>query len=159
MKTYELTLIITPEITSEEAENKSKEIESSIQGKGGSILGKTPTSAKTLSYPIKKHASGFMGVLEFQIEPEELAQLEDSIKKDEKIVRHMVTIKKPARIKEKPARTRKPQVAETEQKPAAEGEPRQEQEPAKEETDEKPQEKNKVELKDIEQRLDELLGE
>ena len=99
MKTYELTYIISPEITSEEAEAKAKEIESAIQSKEGIILKQLNPVAKTLSYPIKKRASGFFGVLEFQLEPEKLLELKEIIEKDEKIVRHMVIIKEAAESK------------------------------------------------------------
>jgi len=145
MKTYELTYIITPEITVEEAEAKAKEIESAIASKEGAILNKSNPSAKTFSYPIKKSASGFLAVLEFQAEPEKFAELKEIIEKDGKIVRHMVIIKKPARIK--PERVRKQAVTEpvkAEEKPSAS---------AKAMAD-----KGKIELKDIEQELDELLS-
>jgi len=146
MKTYELTYIITPEISLEEAEAKAKEIEAAIQGKEGVILGQANPSAKTLSYPIKKHASGFLGVLEFQMESEKLVEFKENFSKDEKIARHMVTIKRPARIKKE--RRAKPKPAEF-----FAAEPKSEAQPKKE------KEEGKVELKDIEQKLDEILGE
>jgi ribosomal protein S6 len=77
MKTYELTYIVSPEITSEEAEVKAKEIESIISSKEGTILRQSNPNAKALSYPIKKHASGFLGILEFQMEPEQLLELKE----------------------------------------------------------------------------------
>jgi ribosomal protein S6 len=152
MKTYELTYIISPEITSEEAEAKAKEIESAISSKEGVILKQSNPIAKSLSYPIKKHASGFFGILEFQLEPEKLIELKEIVEKDGKIVRHMVIIKEPQKPR-KERRTKpvpafeidqKTEVMEKENKPssakASEG-------------------REKVELKDIEQKLDELLGE
>ena len=151
MKTYELTYIISPEITSEEAEAKAKEIESVIQGKEGMISKQSNPVARALSYPIKKQASGFFGVLEFQLEPEKLVELKEIIAKDGKIVRHMVIIKLP----QKPRKERRSKPA-----PAFEIEKKVEMEPiiTKEEKQVKAQ-KEKVELKDIEQELDEILGE
>ena len=105
MKIYELTYIISPEITSEEATAKAKEIESIVSGKEGMILKQSNPIAKTLSYPIKKRASGFFGVLEFQLEPEKLLELKEILIKDGKIVRHMVIIKEAAEMK-KERRTR-----------------------------------------------------
>ncbi len=93
MKTYELTYIISPEITLEEAEAKAKEIESAIQGKEGIILKQYNPVAKTLAFPISKRASGFFGVLEFRPEPEKLLDLKEILAKDGKIVRHIVIIK------------------------------------------------------------------
>ena len=169
MKTYELSYIISPEITSEDSLAKAKEIESAIQSREGTVLKQLAPIAKTLSYPIAKRASGFFGVLEFNLEPEKLLELKEIFEKDTKIVRHMLTIKQPAEMK-KERRTRevprtkidstttptfeiehKKYVAETEKNPEEKLE------------NEKPfgaaQGKEKVELKDIEQKLEEILGE
>lgn len=165
MKTYELTYIVSPDITSEEAEAKGKEIESLITGKEGTILKQSNPAAKTFSYPIGKKASGFFGVLEFQVEPEKLVELQGILAKDGKIVRHMVIIKKAAEFKkERRTRTKLAPILEIEKKVETKIE-----EPA---VEEKPFDtaqgrpaskikeiKEKVELKDIEQELDEILGE
>ena len=105
MKTYELTYIVSPEITSEEAEAKGKEIESAIGVREGTIVRQSNPIARTLAYPIKKRASGFVGFLEFQLEPEKLVELKEILAKDGKIVRHMVIIKEAAEMK-KERRTR-----------------------------------------------------
>jgi ribosomal protein S6 len=73
MKTYELSYIVSPEMTSEEAEAKAKEIESAIQSREGVILKQSNPVAKTLAYPIAKRASGFFGILEFQLEARKIA--------------------------------------------------------------------------------------
>ena len=173
MKTYELTYIVSPDITSEEVEAKAKEIESIISSKEGTILKQSNPVAKTLAYPIEKRASGFFGILEFQLEPEQLLELKEILLKDSKIVRHMILIKEPVRIR-KERRTRiKPgseeaQNLDTEDltmqsvKPVEIEVEKETEVEAEEEKDEKPTkvaEKEKVELKDIEQKLDELLGE
>ena len=160
MTTYELTYIVSPEMTSEEAEGKSKEIESAIQKNEGIILRQANPVAKTLSQQIKGHASGFFGVLEFQMEPENLNTIQDLARKDAKIVRHIVLVKKPVRIrKERRARKESPSIFQTAEikTPFIDNEKKTkilEPEPAK--THEG---KGKVELKDIEQQLDEILGE
>jgi ribosomal protein S6 len=167
MKTYELTYIVSPETTSEEAAAKAKEIESIIQGKEGVILKQSNPMPKTLSYPIKKRASGFFGVLEFQLEPEKLIELKEIVAKDGKIVRHMVIIKEAA----KPRKERRSQrVLRAKSIPAFEIKQKTEiEEPIRRSKKEKPASakihkgtaggKEKVELKDIEQKLDELLNE
>ncbi len=158
MKTYELTYIISSDITSEEAEASGKEIETLISANEGIISKQEKPSAKTLSYPIKKHGSGFVGVVEFQMPAEKLNGIEEKVAKDGKIIRHMVIIKKPANYAEAPRMRRR--IAKTagitaETSPAekiAEGQPAgQEPETTKPE--------KKVELKDIEEKLDEILGE
>ena len=152
MKAYELTYIVSPEITSEEADTLAKEIESFIQNKEGVILNKINPTAKTLSYPIKKHASGFMAVLEFQSEPEILQELKDKIEKNEKIVRHIVIIKKAVKIR-KERRTKNPSAPILKKEEIIERKELQEPDTHKASI-----EKEKIELKDIEQKLEEILG-
>ncbi len=153
MKTYELTYIISPEITSQEAESKAKEIESAIQAREGTVLKQLNPVARTLSYQIEKRASGYFGVFEFQLEPEKLLELKELIVKDKKIVRHMLVIKEAAEFK-KARRTRETPKAkiEPEELPSVTAKPKEETEVVKEV-------KEKVELKDIEHELDEILGE
>ena len=158
MKIYELTYIVSPEITSEEAEAQGKEIESLIVNREGTILKQSNPIAKTFSYPIAKRASGFLGVLEFNLEPEKLVELKSVLAKDGKIVRHMVIIKKTAELK-KERRTRG--VLKTKIAPTFEIEKKTENATK----EEKPsfakasEGREKVELKDIEHELDEILGE
>ena len=106
MKPYELTYIISSAITAGEAEAKAKDIESLVQNKEGIVLRSEKPSPRTLAYPIKKQASGFFGVLEFQLEPEHLGELKEKIQKDDKIIRHMILINNPVKI-QKERRTRK----------------------------------------------------
>ncbi len=157
MKAYELTYIVSPEITSEEAEAKGKEIESLIQSKEGTIVKQTNPTAKTFSYPIGKKASGFLGVVEFNMDSDKLLEVKAIVEKDKKIVRHMLIIKLAAELKkERRTRVRPTPTFEIEKKEEVV-------ETAQEETtEEKPaakeKEKEKVELKDIEHELEEILG-
>jgi len=146
-------------MTSEEAGNEAKSIETLVQSKEGVILKQSSPMPKTLSYPIKKRASGFFAVLEFQLEPEKLEEVRSAILKDGKIVRHMITVKEAAKPRKERRAKKIAVTTETEQKPeveAAKTEVAEEEKPAVK-THAAP--KEKVELKDIEQKLDELLGE
>lgn len=148
MKPYELTYIISSEITTEEAEAEAKNIESLIQEKEGVILKSEKPSPRTLAYPIKKQGSGFFGVLEFQLEPEHLNELKEKLQKDGKIIRHMLIINNPVKI-QKERRTRKKPLVSSPLVGAIE---------EKEKVKEKKIHK-KVELKEIEEKLDEILSE
>ena len=155
MKTYELSYIVSSESTSEETEAKAKEIESAIQSRDGVILKQSNPVAKTLAFPVGKRASGFLGVLEFQLEPERLIEVQETLIKDGKIVRYMVIIKEianPQRARR--ARIITPEVIATEQK--VEVQPESESE--KPSSAKASEGKEKVELKDIEEKLEELLG-
>jgi small subunit ribosomal protein S6 len=149
MKTYELTYIITPEITSEEAEAKAKELESKIQSSDGLILKQTSPIAKTLAYPIKKRASGFFGVIELQAEPEKLKEIRETVSKNDKISRYIIIEKEPL----KPRKEKRRKAKTTVEKEIRTENIIEKQHPTKA-TDAK----EKVELKDIEEKLEEILG-
>lgn len=161
MKTYDLTYIISPETSSEEIEAFTKDIESFVQSKMGVIIKQTTPFAKTLAYPIKKFASGFIGSLEFQIEPEVLEELKNKLSKDKKINRHMIVIKYPVKaLKLRRSKNKDIEsfVAQKEPTKNIVIEKKQD-EPIIKTEEEIKKESKKVELKDIEQKLEELLGE
>jgi len=164
MQTYELTYIISPETTSEEANAKAKEIESLIVEREGTILKQFSPTAKTLSYPVHGKASGFMGVLEFQLEPERLLEVKDFIVKNKNILRHIVIIKGATELK-KDRRSRdffdKIEIKSAEIVPASIENfgVAKEEKPVIEEKVAQVAPVEKANLKDIEQKLEEILGE
>ena len=170
MKVYELTYIISSEITGEEAGVITKEIDSFVESNGGTIVRSDSPIAKTLSYPIKKMGSGYFVVLEFQIEPEKLSELKEKLEKDKKILRNVIVIKKPVKARRERRGARKSLFSTetestevkntvTEEVPATETE--EEKESSSEETPKDKEKKptQKVELEEIEKKLDEILGE
>jgi len=124
MRYYELTCLISPELSSEELNSFQEKIISYIQeGKG--ILVK-------IDLPSKKRGDFTLFGLNFQLNPEGIEGLEKKLKADKQIIRYFIITKKVPRggkIAEKPLRV-----------------PRKTHEP-------------KVELKEIEKKLDEILGE
>lgn len=147
MKPYELTYIISSDVKSEEAENLKKGVEVFMQEKGGVIVKSEKTVPQSLAYPIKKHSSGFFVTLEFGAEEKEIKLLQEKLAKDAKILRHVIVVKKPAK-KLKERRTRKPAILQKDKLDTSEV---YKQKPKKEET--------KVQLGDIEKKLDEILSE
>ncbi len=108
MKTYELTYIVSSDLNSEQADAKAKEIESFIQSREGTILKSERISIQTIAYPIKKQSSGYFGNLIFKVEEparsatevaggNKVKEIKEKMEKDNKILRHLITIKKPAK--------------------------------------------------------------
>lgn len=176
MKIYELTYIIPSDLANEEPGVVAKKIESVIRENEGTILKCDGPVPKTLAYPIKAKGSGFFHILEFQLNPEKISELKEKIEKEPKIIRHMLLAKKPGgKIKENKRKSRFIPEAETfkakllgkdefsfvspftsalENTPA---EKHNEDKPVDKKPDEEKREK--VELKDIEKKLDEILGD
>ena len=134
MKTYELTYLIAPENSTEDIESLRDKIKTFIQEKGGSINKANYPTKRILAYPIKKQREAFLADLVFLLEPLKLPELEKKLKTEKQILRHLIITKKISKEtlkpKVKPKKILKPKTKEA-----------------------------KVELKEIEKKLEEILGE
>lgn len=139
MKNYELTFLITPEISEEEAKAFSQKIVSLIQEEGGVLVGEANLLNKKLAYSIKKQTQAYLAVLFFQLEPQKLANLEKKLKAEKQILRYLILTKVP--VKEKLVKAKRVPKLPISRKPTP-----------------KTKEK-KVELKEIEKKLEEILHE
>jgi len=132
MKFYELTYLISPELSEEEIRTLQEKINSLIQEEGGVLSEVNSVVRKTLAYPIEKKRVAYLAILSFQLDPERLGSLEKKIKAESGILRYLILTKKlPKRVAAMPVK--KPRKI-TKPKP-------------------------KVELKEIEKKLEEILGE
>lgn len=140
MKIYELVYLISPELESEEAGALASDINAFLQKEGGTVIRAENPIPKTLSYRIKSQEAAFQVSVEFSLDPDKLKAIEDNIRKDQRIIRHSLISKNPAK-EEVRRRVRKTTISA----------------PADEKKDEKSE--KKVELKDIEEKLEEILKE
>ena len=134
MKLYELTYLISPEFSEEELKSLNEKINSLIQ-KGTGVLNevKLPIKKK-LAYPIKKQREAFLINLSFYFQAEKLGSLEKELKSEKKILRYLILAKpkiKIAKVRKRPTKV----ISKI---------------PVKE---------KKVGLKEIEKKLEEILGE
>jgi len=134
MKLYELTYLISPELPEEELKSLQERINSLIQKEKGVLSGVKIPIKKKLAYPIKKQREAFLTDLSFYLEPDKLGSLEKELKSEKKILRYLIL----ARPKSKIVKVRKRPTKVISKIPAKE---------------------KKVELKEIEKKLEEILRE
>ncbi len=133
---YELTILVSPELNQEEAEDFLKKIESSILGIGEVLRSKKPKKIN-LSYLIKNRDKAFLTVTEFKTEPTQIETLKSQLEKEKDILRFLLIRRKETQKKIKRRKIKK---------------------------EEQPKikvlkEKKKVELDQIEEKLEEILEE
>ena len=138
MKYYELTYLISPDSLEEEVKDFQEKINSLIQTEEGILEQGVKPAKKKLGYQIKKKSEAFLGIQDFRLNPEKLGALEKKLKKEKKLLRYMILAK--PRTREVLVRGKK-----VPRKPIRK--------PIKVKKEEK------VELKDIEKKLEEILGE
>jgi|SRR3989344_1826767 len=143
---YELTYIISSDENLQGSEVIVKWMEDFIVKEGGTIIAKENPSARNLAYPIKSKSSGFLSVVTFELETEKIKNLENAVKKEQKILRYTL-LKKKHTHPPKPRREASyiPKISRRDIKDIPGGE--------------KKEEEKKIELKDIEEQLEKILND
>lgn len=138
MKYYQLNYLISPALTEEEAKDVQEKITSFIQNAGGILDGSYSDFPKKrrLAYPIKKQDAAYIISLNFRSKPDFLEKLQRELKEKIQIIHSLLVIKKI--IKEIPRMRRFPPIS------------------SKIQTDRI--KSDKVEIKEIDQKLEEILG-
>lgn len=131
MKLYQLTYLITPELNEEQIKGLQEKINSLIQKEGGILSEAKKEVKKRLFSSIKKNNQAFLATLNFQLKPEKIEILEKEIKQNPKILRYLILSQNLPKKVIQPIKSKGA----------------------------KPKQKKKVELKDIEKKLEEILQE
>jgi len=134
MKLYELTYLVSPDISEEELKIFQEKINSSLEEEGGKSESLKLPLRKRLAYPIKKKSGAYLGTLNFYLSPEKLETFEKKLKKEPKILRYLLL------RKELPKKIEIPRIRLKAKAP-------------------KVKKEKKVELEKIEEKLEEILGE
>jgi len=149
MKNYELTYLISPDLPEEELKIFSGKINNFIQEETGILEKTTEPSKKKLGYSIKKKEEAFLVALNFSLNPEKLGSLEKKLKSENQILRYIILTKKISKKILHPKRTSLG-LASKEALPKIKKPP---------EAPPKITEPKKVELKEIDKKIEEILGE
>lgn len=131
MRYYELSYLISPDLTEPEAIDLQEKINSFLQEKGGLLDKIERLVKKRLCYEIKKKGQAYLVSINFYLDEKKIKEVEKKIKAEPQILRYLILSKQPpsiSKISKKPA-TRPVRLPE------------------------------KVELKEIEKKLEEILGE
>lgn len=141
MRYYELNCLISPNCSEEELGILQEKIKNSIQEEGGVLFETKSPIRKSLGYSIKtkvhpKTGLSYLAALSFNLAPEKLESLETRLKSEAQILRHLILQKKSKMAMKGMTKTPFVPIKKTERV-----------------------KKEKVELKEIEEKLEEILGE
>ena len=93
IRKYEIVFISNPEITDQEIEDLVKIVSKEINNLNGAIVKTDIWGLKKLSYPIKKFKEGHYILIEFDILPSSISQLNKTVESNETIIRSLITKK------------------------------------------------------------------
>ena len=91
MKPYELMLIITPDHEESQTETLIENVKGIIE-QNGNIVHIDTWGKRRLSYPIRKYSEGFYVVYVFECETSFVSQLNQALRVNEAILRHMIVL-------------------------------------------------------------------
>ena len=97
MKHYELTYLISSEISEEEVKSLPEKVLVLVQEADGIIENRILPLKRKLAYPINKQEDAYLTTLTFQLNPEKLAGLEKKLKAEGQILRYLLLAKKPTK--------------------------------------------------------------
>lgn len=116
MKEYELTYLITSSFTKEEAENHHEKLKKDFSKKA-KLSGKEQAPIRrVLAYEINKEGEAYLASFGFSAEEEDVLTLEDDLRKNKDIIRHIITKKRTRVIKQERKRGAKAEDKKTEEK-------------------------------------------
>ncbi len=90
MRDYELVLIISPEVAEEEVPNTLEKVNKVITSRGGTVVDTNQWGRRKLAYPIKRFTEGNYVLTRFQLEPELVREVEETLKVSEEVLRHLI---------------------------------------------------------------------
>jgi len=176
MTHYELLYIVSGKIAEDDQKNITNQVESLIKKLEGNSTLSESLGKKKLAYPIKKNNNGFYYVNEFDLNKNQLKELEKNLKLINEIIRFLVITKKPvsqeeikksakggsafggkeakkAEKKKHPVKSSSPVKKETKVKKTKKSKAKEE--TAKEKEEKK--KKEKVSIEELDKKLDEIL--
>ncbi len=162
--TYELIYILNPKLTEEEAEKKSAELKSMVEGKVETIVRDDFWGKKKLAYPIKNHADGYYVLIEFKADTQKVEEIDKDLRPRENVIRFLVTrIDEKMEAARKAAMKRQEERKEEAEKKEKSATTKKEEEKEKKVEDEKIakeiKDKDKSDLKDLDKKIEEILDE
>ncbi len=143
MKTYELNYLISNGLGAEKAQDIALKVESLLQEQNGTLTNGRKSKEIELGHEINGSKKSVMFNIQFRVEPDNIIAIQQQLKKMPAIVRFMVTVKNPTKINAKPQRRFQKKTEETNTAQQTKTS----------------QKRAKVELKQIEEKLEEILEE
>lgn len=144
---YELLYLVSNQYAENEVKPIIEKINKVIEEKGGKITLQEEWGKKRLAYPIKSFVYGYYILAEFDLAGEKLAEVERALRMMSEILRRQIVVKKVKTAKE----------IETDKKIAEKIAARAVEEKREAEETEKAKDKKKIDLGDLDEKLDKIL--
>jgi len=90
MDSYQLVLVLSPDLSSEGQKKLLEKIKTQIKNGDGIVKKEENLGKKALSYPIRKKTEGFYYVVNFNIKRKEVEKIKEKVKTETDILRYLL---------------------------------------------------------------------
>lgn len=90
MNTYELVLVVRPDIEEEQVRRAVERIHGVVSGQGGEVTSVDEWGRRRLAYPIQRHLEGIYVLTHLRLEPAATREVDSAIRLSEDIMRHLL---------------------------------------------------------------------
>jgi len=92
MRNYEIMILLDSGLQEEEISALIEKIQQTITTNQGKVIKVNQWGKRKLAYEIKGYQEAIYTIIDFELEPEHIADIEKSIKFDEKIIRYLLVL-------------------------------------------------------------------
>ena len=92
MRSYELMLVINPQLEEEELDSLLNKFKKLIEAKKGKVTKVDKWGKRNLAYEIKDFQEAYYVVLNFNVDEKNVSELERVIKLEEKVIRYLLLL-------------------------------------------------------------------
>ncbi len=114
MRSYELVLIVHPDVDGDDLTAVIDRVTELVKRDGGKVVQTEPWGMRRLAYPIQKRWEGQYVLMRLELAPQGVLVLERSLKLNEQIMRHLVVRLEQAAPAPEPELEQETQVSEPE---------------------------------------------
>lgn len=90
LREYEMVVILSPEIGDDVVAGSLERLQQNVTSRGGEVTDVNHWGRRRLAYPIKRHLEGNYVVSQFKLDPEQVPDLESSLRISEEVIRHLI---------------------------------------------------------------------
>ena len=90
MNNFEVTLLISPDLTVKQIDSIEKLFDTNVKKHGGSIIAKENWGLRNLSYKINNSKKAFYNFYQMMFEGSKIAELKKNLSQNEQILRYLI---------------------------------------------------------------------
>jgi small subunit ribosomal protein S6 len=90
MRNYEFTFIVHPDVEDEGLEGVTEKVSQLITEGGGRVTNVDHWGRRRLAYPVQKQREGYYVLMQIQLDPKSISELERKLKLTEEVIRYLL---------------------------------------------------------------------